>query len=309
MGQKINKSFLVFTALAALGVGLVGYFAYQDYLLKNERSDLESEISQTQKDFIDTTSKLNGQIKDLNDIIVSTKETLATTTAALSDSEAKYNNTVSDLGQQVSEAQTRIGTLEKLSQTDPELLKKYSKIYFLNENYVPASLTKINPDYTYNPKTDYLFYADTLPFLNLLMSTAQLDKVDIKIISAYRSFGEQSGLKSSYKITYGTGANKFSADQGYSEHQLGTAVDFTTSEVGNTFIGFEKTAAYQWLIDNAYNYGFIMSYPKGNSYYQYEPWHWRFVGRELAQKLHDEGKSFYDMDQRDIDQYLISFFD
>ena len=142
MGQKINKSFLVFTALAALGVGLVGYFAYQDYLLKNERSDLESEISQTQKDFIDTTSKLNGQIKDLNDIIVSTKETLATTTAALSDSEAKYNNTVSDLGQQVSEAQTRIGTLEKLSQTDPELLKKYSKNYFLNENYVPASLTK-----------------------------------------------------------------------------------------------------------------------------------------------------------------------
>jgi D-alanyl-D-alanine carboxypeptidase len=179
----------------------------------------------------------------------------------------------------------------------------------LSENYVPASLTKIDPGYVYNTKTDLLFYSETLPFLNVLMSTAQVDKIDIKVISAYRSFGTQSGLKSSYKVTYGTGANKFSADQGYSEHQLGTAVDFTTSTVGDSFTGFEKTPAYQWLVDNAYNYGFIMSYPKGNAYYQYEPWHWRFVGRALAQKLHDEGKNFYDLDQRDIDQYLISFFD
>jgi len=309
MEQKTNKSFLIFTALAAIAAGVIAYLVYLDYLLEQNKLVLESEISQTTKYFIDTSNKLNGQIKDLNTVIVSTKETLATTTAALADSEAKYNSTVNNLGQQVSAAQTRIGTLEKLSQTDPELLKKYSKVYFLNENYVPASLTKMNPDYTYNPKTDYLFYTDTLPFLNTLMSTTQADSIDIKVISAYRSFGTQSGLKSSYKVTYGKGANAFSADQGYSEHQMGTAVDFTTSTVKDTFNGFEKTPAYQWLLDNAYNYGFIMSYPKGNAYYQYEPWHWRFVGRSLARKLHDEGKNFYDMDQRDIDQYLISFFD
>jgi D-alanyl-D-alanine carboxypeptidase len=110
-------------------------------------------------------------------------------------------------------------------------------------------------------------------------------------------------------MTYGTGANKFSADQGYSEHQLGTAVDFTTEELGADFSDFEDTDAYQWLLANAHRYGFILSYPKGNKYYIFEPWHWRFVGIRLAEELHATGKYFYDMDQRFIDNYLISIFD
>ena len=108
---------------------------------------------------------------------------------------------------------------------------------------------------------------------------------------------------------YGSGANSFSADQGYSEHQLGTTIDFTTEEIGASSSVFGKTTAYQWLLENAYKYGFILSYPEANKYYQFEPWHWRFVGRGLAEKLHQEGKNFYDLDQREIDEYLISFFD
>ena len=110
-------------------------------------------------------------------------------------------------------------------------------------------------------------------------------------------------------MIYGAGANQFSADQGYSEHQLGTALDFATTEIGAGFDGFEKTDAYRWLLDNAYQYGFILSYPQNNNYYQFEPWHWRFVGRDLAKKLSKEDKNFYDLDQREIDEYLISFFD
>ena len=133
---------------------------------------------------------------------------------------------------------------------------------------------------------------------------------EIRIISAYRSFGEQSSLNTSYKITYGAGtANKFSADQGYSEHQLGTTVDLTTAKLGSSFEQFDGTIAYRWLQDNAYRYGFILSYPKNNKYYQYEPWHWRYVGVDLATKLHNDKKNFYDMDQREIDTYLIKFFD
>ena len=52
-----------------------------------------------------------------------------------------------------------------------------------------------------------------------------------------------------------------------------------------------------------------MSYPKGNSYYVYEPWHWRFVGKELADDLYDENKKFYELDQREIDEYLLKIFD
>ena len=117
-------------------------------------------------------------------------------------------------------------------------------------------------------------------------------------------------MKSTYKFTYGSGtANAFSADQGYSEHQLGTTVDFTTEAIGGAFAGFDKTSAYTWLNENAYRYGFVLSYPKNNTYYVFEPWHWRFVGVALATRLHSENRNFYDLDQREIDQYLISLFD
>ena len=72
---------------------------------------------------------------------------------------------------------------------------------------------------------------------------------------------------------------------------------------------FEKTKSYDWLVKNAYKYGFIISYPKQNTFYQFEPWHWRFVGVELARKIHDEGKYFYEMDQRTINTFLANFFD
>ena len=73
--------------------------------------------------------------------------------------------------------------------------------------------------------------------------------------------------------------------------------------------GFDKTPEYKWLKENAYKYGFIISYPAGNNYYKYEPWHWRFVGKDLASDLQKEVKFFYDLDQREIDEYLISLFD
>jgi D-alanyl-D-alanine carboxypeptidase len=60
---------------------------------------------------------------------------------------------------------------------------------------------------------------------------------------------------------------------------------------------------------NAYKYGFTLSYPKGNTSYVFEPWHWRFVGVKLATDLHNQGKNFYDLDQRSIDAYLVNFFD
>ena len=135
----------------------------------------------------------------------------------------------------------------------------------------------------------------------------------MKIASAYRSFGYQGTLKSDYKTTFGSGANAFSADQGYSEHQLGTAVDVTTTKIGDNFSsatkGFDGSDGYKWLAENAYKYGFVLSYPKGNTYYVYEPWHWRFVGVALATRLHNEKKNFYDLDQREIDGYLALMFD
>jgi LAS superfamily LD-carboxypeptidase LdcB len=293
-------------------LGTVGYLLYQNYLLKKDKLVLEDQSWQSELNFI-------SQIKDLKESIRLFEGKLTKTEIELSETEDERDNfelnynlekaRMDSFAFQLGDIEGTVGTLEKLSQTDPELLKKYSRIYFLSENYVPESFIKIDSDYTYNPEKDYFIYAKIWHFLGDMMADLENDDIDIKIISAYRSFGEQAELKSSYLMIYGSGANSFSSDQGYSEHQLGTALDFTTPEIGASYTGFEETEAYQWLLENAYKYGFILSYPENNKYYQFEPWHWRFVGRALAEKLHQEGKNFYDIDQREIDQYLISFFD
>lgn len=197
----------------------------------------------------------------------------------------------------------------KYVNTDKEILKKYSKVYFLNENYSPLELSLLDSKYVY-PKTKKIYlHSKVIPFLTAMLNTAYSEGINLKVISGYRSFEKQMRLKSKYTMVFGSGANKFVADQGYSEHQLGTTVDFTTEELGNNFDNFSKTKAYEWLLNNAYKFGFILSYPPGNKYYIFEPWHWRFVGIKLATKLHKEKKYFYDLDQREIDQYLITVFD
>jgi D-alanyl-D-alanine carboxypeptidase len=288
-----------------ISFGTIGYFGYQNYLLKKNKLFLENDLSKTKADFASTR-------KDLETLINSVEQELAKTKTERDDFEVKYNeekNRMDSFSSQLEGIEGTVGVLERLSQTDPELLEKYSKVYFLNDNYIPRSFIKITPKYTFDSQKDYLVYSGIWLFLQEMLTAAENANINIRIISAYRSFGTQSELKSSYTMIYGSGANKFSADQGYSEHQLGTTLDFTTSEIGANYLIFDKTTAYQWLLENAYKYGFILSYPEGNGYYQFEPWHWRFVGRGLAEKLHQEGKNFYDLDQREIDQYLISFFD
>jgi len=217
---------------------------------------------------------------------------------------------VDALGEEVGEISDTVGDLDKLSKLDPELLQKYSKVYFLNEHYVPSRLASIDSEYLYNEASPQQIHASVWPFLEDLLQDAANDDITLTIISGYRSFGTQSSIKSSYSIIYGSGtANQFSADQGYSEHQLGTTVDFGTPGVGATTLEFQNTPAYQWLLDNAHKYGFVLSYPLGNAYYIFEPWHWRFVGTDLARDLYRDDHSFYGVEQREIDTYLLNIFD
>lgn len=279
---------LGFLLLASFGTSIYGYYYYSNQLASTTAAYEKDEDELAARDAaLASTTAANASLKQNLDAQVQT-------------------NTA--YGQQVATISSTVGDLSKLAALDPQLLAKYSKIYFLNENYKPVQLATITPGYTYEKSRTYKFEADALPFLERMLSDASA--TNLRVASSYRSFGEQAALKSSYKVTYGAGtANSFSADQGYSEHQLGTAADFTTPTVGGTFVGFDKTTAYQWLTDNAYKYGFILSYPKNNAYYTYEPWHWRFVGVKLATMLHIEHQDFYSLDQRQITPYLITIFD
>lgn len=214
-------------------------------------------------------------------------------------------------GQRVEELAKNVTFLDKASKTDRELLQKYSSVYFLSENYVPDPLVPVNDELLARGGSNVMIHGNVFPFLEKMMEAAEKDGLPLRVLSAYRSFGTQSSLKSGYTITYGSGtANTFSADQGYSEHQLGTTVDFTTPEnLESLTTAFRKTPQYSWLIRHAHEYGFALSYPEGNSFFQFEPWHWRFVGIDLATYLYNDNKYFYDLDQREINPYLVRIFD
>ena len=274
--------------------------------MKRAQVRAEAELAATKQEYASTSQRLLTHIDSLNLL-------LATTTIARDDLERNLReeqNIVELMQRQIESVSGAVSMLEKLNNTDRELLEKYSRVYFLNENYIPSVLVPIPPQYVYEPEKEKLISGELLPFLQTLLDDAHAEGVDLLVISAYRSFGTQGMLKSAYTVTYGSKtANKFSADQGYSEHQLGTTVDFTTATLGAAFTNLQKVKAYQWLVANAYRYGFILSYPTTNTYYTFEPWHWRFVGKALARDLYDEHKYFYDLAQREIDTYLISLFD
>lgn len=243
-------------------------------------------------------SDLRNQTLGLSDTLTSAQQNIDA-----------VKNQVGGVAQTVGSISGTVGTLQKLAQVDPQILKKYSKVYFTNENYTPAHLTLIPTDYLYSSLRSEQFLSEAYPYLQNMINSAKSQGTTIYVKSAYRSFAEQKSLKSSYTVTYGAGtANAFSADQGYSEHQLGTTADFTAPGLNSKLDGFDKTQAYLWLLDNAHFYGFILSYPKGNKYYVYEPWHWRYVGIKLATYLFNNKLNFYDLDQREIDKYLVDTF-
>lgn len=301
-----TKSFLtprLLMVVVALLVALLVYNYFQIASLKKSVTSLRSELSST-------TAVLSSNVIYLTENLVALREQTA---GNLATAEQNINAVKALLGgveQTVGSISGTVGDLQKLSSVDKELLQKYSKVYFMNENYVPKRLTEVPAEYLYSSDRGELFVTEAWPHLKNLLDAAKAEGVTIYLKSAYRSFAEQKSLKSAYSVVYGAGkANSFSADQGYSEHQLGTTIDFITTGTGGKMEGFEKTKAYEWLQANAYKFGFVLSYPKGNTYYIFEPWHWRYVGVTFATFLHNNNLNFYDLEQRQIDTYLLTIFD
>jgi len=299
MSLTLQNTLTVLLALATLGGGAFIY--WQDKEHNEAVIALEGTIDTRDKELALKESVIN----ELSNQLEMTSEELEETEDRLSG-EKERNDEMED---QVRELAGTVSDLDKLSKTDKELLQKYSKVYFLNEHYIPESLREIDDEWKYSEDNEHQLHSKVIPFFEEMMEDALDDGIELWVTSAFRSFDYQSQLKGSYTVIYGSGANAFSADQGFSEHQLGTTVDFTTRGLNGGLSGFQNTEAYKWLLDNAHKYGFTLSYPEGNTYYVFEPWHWRFVGEELAKDLNREDVHFYDWDQRKIDQYLLHIFD
>ena len=131
--------------------------------------------------------------------------------------------------------------------------------------------------------------SDAATTLNTLLSVAKKEGVSLRLISGYRSYVEQQRVYSGYVKSDGQAkADTYSARPGHSEHQTGLAIDVGSGSC-DLQICFGDSKAGKWLADHAHEYGFIIRYGRSQENltgYQYEPWHLRYVGVELASKLH-----------------------
>jgi D-alanyl-D-alanine carboxypeptidase len=292
--MKYQQVIIGTLVLVIMFVGAASWYGY------TRLNSLSVHVEQLNTELASSTGLLRGSISDATASLAST-----------------INKEKQDVQAQLGGVKEQVGTIggaltdiQKLNKIDPELLAKYSKIFFLSDTYAPVRLVEIPLVYRYNEKSPLQIIPEVLPYLQKMLDQAKADGVTVYVDSAYRSFNTQRALKGQYSVVYGEGtANQFSADQGYSEHQLGTTVDLITTGTGGELLGFDRTAAYTWILANAYRYGFVLSYPKNNDYYIFEPWHWRFVGVKLSTYLHNSNSYLYTLDQRAIDVYLISIFD
>lgn len=182
-----------------------------------------------------------------------------------------------------------------------DLLVLVNKQYQLPSTYAPSDLVNLSQQPNLNIRLTGTFYLRSVLIDDLrnLANAAQTASLDMSIKSAYRSYSTQQSTYQ-YWVNYNGGdtdaADTVSARAGHSQHQLGTAVDFSSSEVGDQ-IGevFHNTAAAAWLRDHAWEYGFVIAYPQGAesiTRYSYESWHYRYIGVANAAEWRASGLIF-----------------
>jgi D-alanyl-D-alanine carboxypeptidase len=162
----------------------------------------------------------------------------------------------------------------------------------LGEGYHPNDLHNI-ADAGF-PFTDGLAVRQlVLADLAALREAAEANGTPLSIVAAYRSYAQQVSLFERRVDELGDSeAGSRVARPGHSEHQLGTTIDVTTEGETDVDQSWGATPTGQWVATHAHEYGFLLSYPldgEERSCYDYEPWHLRYVGRELASNVIDSG--------------------
>ena len=195
--------------------------------------------------------------------------------------------------------------MDKEIYVDTTLVTEFSedmlvnKYRYLSEDYEPDDLVDIPLQYTEGEemKTSKV----SLNALTQLIEAAKIDGMQIVVNSAYRSYQDQVDISEFYRKWYGDNyVNNYVARPGFSEHQTGLAFDLGSATVDV----FANSSEYKWMQENAYKYGFIMRFYKKAELitgFKSEPWHYRYVGKEIAQYIHENNITF--------EEYYVMFLD
>lgn len=175
-----------------------------------------------------------------------------------------------------------------------------NKYISMPSNYVPDQLESIS---TSCARSGMQLVKEAKEAFEILCQDAKKDGYTIRAMSSYRSYDYQVNLYNRYVEQDGKEeADTYSARAGFSEHQTGLVVDVDNRKIDYT--EFESTKEFTWMQENAHRYGFILRYPEGKENitgYQYESWHYRYVGEEIATYIHENKITF--------DEYYVRFIE
>ena len=190
----------------------------------------------------------------------------------------------------------------KTKNTNTILVNKY---HYLPKNYIPNNLVETKEYAKTNLKMVDVAYNAYLEMAKRI----EEENLHIRIVSAYRSYEYQENLYNNYlKYDEKEKVDTYSARPGFSEHQTGLAID-----IDNTVIDYNRfhiTQEFTWMQKNAYKYGFILRYPLGKEAitgYKYEPWHYRYVGKDIAKYIHDHEITYEEYYYEFIDKKISSY--
>jgi LAS superfamily LD-carboxypeptidase LdcB len=186
--------------------------------------------------------------------------------------------------------------IKQATRSGDDLLVLVNKEYTLGSEYAPSDLVSA-ANSGIRKGQQYMLRNVVINDLAELVNAAKNDGIDLSMRSGYRSYQTQVSTYQ-YWLRHNKNvvddADKISARAGHSQHQLGTAVDFSTSEIQDGIGGrFQNTKAAKWLAENAWKYGFVISFPKGYESitgYNYESWHYRYIGKANAQEMINSGE-------------------
>lgn len=178
----------------------------------------------------------------------------------------------------------------KSSDTSKGKLMIVNKYYNLSSSYKGDLVETGN----YSINSNYKMDREAFEAYKKLYEDAVKNNLHIKIRSAYRSYFDQQYIYNGYVAKDGKAeADRYSARAGHSEHQTGLAIDI--SAASDLWGDFSKTQEFTWMKDNSYKYGFILRYPKDKEYitgYMYEPWHYRYVGVDVAKYIYENNITY-----------------
>ncbi len=246
-----------------------------NYIIKNYKEHLNILLNMEYVDILQFNDISNFDIEKIERYLKYQEE---------QDYDLKTVVTYVNIGLDLKGYSSYIEYTEEEAQSDLTILvNKYHK---LPDNYEPNDLVPLS----YNKQ--YKLRQEAAEAFQILTNAALLDNVVFYPFSPYRSFETQAKLYNNYKNRDGEQkADTYSARPGFSEHQLGLAVDVRSNTLNDNL----TPEHYEWMLNNSYKYGFIVRYPKGKQHitqFIEEPWHLRYLGIDLATKVHNSNLTY-----------------